>query len=246
MRLKPARSRCAVGLAVAVVAVAIAGRAAGYELELTPRGDTVQHVSPSGTGEFHFTLTNTGVQPDVYEFDCRVVAGVPGWAVVYCVRGQCVEPGNLVYDSLPAGLADTAIKVTVYTNITEGEEVVSLRARSMGDSSLAESVATYTIVGAGVEEGVRPGAPGPCFRVTPNPANRQTGASVLFSTQERTSFRMTLHDAVGRLVQTVVGAAVGVGRHSIRWQPERYLPAGVYLLRLSTGAESAVARVIVE
>ena len=140
-------------LAAALFAVVYGQALAGYGLELVARDDTVQHVSPSGTGEFHFTLTNTGSQSDAYEFDCRVVASVPGWVVVYCVRGQCVEPGNLVYDTLPAGAADTAIKVTVYTNATEGEEVVSLRARSMGDPALAESVATHTLVGSGIEEG---------------------------------------------------------------------------------------------
>lgn len=239
--------RTCLGAAVAAMLVAIGGQAvAGYGLDLVARGDTVQRVSPSGIGEFHFTLTNTGSQSDTYEFDCRVVASVPGWAVVYCVGGQCVEPGNLVYDTLPAGVADTAIKVTVYTNMTEGEEVVSLRARSMGDSSLAESVATYTIVGTGVEEGVRPGAPGPCFRVTPTLVNRQTGASVLFSTRERTSFRVTLHDAAGRRVQTVAAGIVPAGPRRVDWLPERGLPRGVYLLRLAVQSGSAVCKVVVE
>jgi len=231
----------------AALFVVVCGQAlAGYGLELVARGDTIQRVSPNGTGEFHFTLTNTGSQSDAYEFDCRVVASVPGWAVVYCVRGQCVEPGNLVYDTLPAGAADTAIKVSVYTNTTEGEEVASLRARSMGNPVLAESIVTHTIVGTGIEEGARPDAPEACFLAAPTLVNRQTGASVAFSTRERTSFRVTLHDAAGRLVQLVACAAVPAGRHRIRWQPERGLPDGVYLLRLSAGAESAVSKVIVE
>jgi hypothetical protein len=227
--------------------VAVCGQAlAGFGLELTARGDTVQRVSPSGTGEFHFTLTNTGSQSDVYEFDCRVVAAVPGWVAVYCVRGLCVEPGILIYDTLLAGAADTAIKVSVYTNTTEGEEVVSLRARSMGAPALVESIATHTIVGTGIEEGARPGAPEAGLRVTPTLVNRRAGASVAFSTREQTHFRVTLYDAAGRLVQLVACAAVPAGRHLVRWQPERGLPDGVYLLHLSAGDASAVAKVIVE
>ncbi|MCX6841033.1 MAG: hypothetical protein NTX53_01935 [candidate division WOR-3 bacterium] len=248
MKRIPRIGRCASSrVLAAVLFVVVYGQAlAGYGLELVARGDTIQRVSPNGTSEFHFTLTNTGSQSDAYEFDCRVVASVPGWVVVCCVGGQCVEPGNQVYDTLPAGAADTAIKVTVYTNATEGEEVVSLRARSMGDPALAESIATHTIVGSGIDEDARLDAPEAHFRVAPTLVNRQTGASVAFATREQTFFRVTLHDAVGRLVQLVASSAVPAGRHRIRWQPERGLPDGVYVLHLSAGSESAVAKVIVE
>jgi len=246
MRARPADRRCAVGLIVIVLLATGAGRAVGYGLALTPRGDTVQHVAPSEDAEFHFTLANTGTSSDVYELSCRVVSAVPGWAAVYCVRGVCVEPGVLRYDTIPAGDNDTTPKVTVYTNATEGEEVVSLRVRSMGDTTLAESIATHTVVGLGIEEGVRPDAPGACFRVAPTLVNRQTGASVAFATRERTFFKVTLHDAAGRQVQTVAAGIVPVGLHRVGWLPECTLPLGVYLLCLSAGDESAVTKVIVE
>ena len=248
--MKRTRSgRCAASslVLVAVLLVALCGQAlAGYGLDLFARGDTVQRVSPSGTAEFHFTLTNTGSQSDVYEFDCRVVAEVPGWAVVYCVGGQCVEPGNLVYDTLPAGVADTAIKVTVYTDMTEGEEVVSLRVRSMGNPALAESIATHTIVGTGIEERAYLDAPASRLMVMPTLVTRQTGASVVFSTREQTFFSVTLHNAVGQRVQTVAARIVPAGLHRVDWRPERGLPRGVYLLRLAVQAGSAVCKVVVE
>ncbi|MBN2464676.1 hypothetical protein JXD38_03500 [candidate division WOR-3 bacterium] len=246
MRARLGRAPSAAGLMVAALLVAITGRAAGYGLEFTWRGDTVQHVAPSEVAEFHFTLTNTGATADVFRFGCSVALAVPGWAVVYCVRGVCVEPGAMIYDTLEAGGTDTTAKVTVYTNATEGEEVVFLHVRSTGDTTLAESVATHTIVGAAIEEGVHLGAPAAGLRVVPNPVCRQTGALVMFSTSERTSFGFALHDATGRLVQTVACSAVHAGRQCVRWQPERDLPGGVYLLRLSAGAESAVATLIVE
>jgi hypothetical protein len=246
MRKRPADRRCAVGLIVMALLATGASRAVGYGLALTPRGDTVQHVAPSGDAEFHFTLTNAGTSSDVYELSCRVVSAVPGWAAVYCVRGVCVEPGVLRYDTIPAGDNDTTPKITVYTNVTEGEEVVSLRVRSMGDTTLAESIATHTIAGLGVEELPGRSAPVAGLSVTPSLVHRQSGASVKFSTPGQVFFRVTLRDAAGRLVQAVAGGVLPAGRHRIIWLPERELPGGVYLLCLSAGDESAVTKVIVE
>jgi hypothetical protein len=223
-----------------------ASRAVGYGLALTPRGDTVQHVAPSEDAEFHFTLTNTGTSSDVYEFSCRVVSAVSGWAAVYCVNGVCVEPGALRYDTIPAGDNDTTPKVTVYTNATEGEEVVSLRVRSMGDTTLAESIATHTIVGLGIGEGSRMRVPEAGVKVMPTLVNQHTGASVVFATRERTSFKVTLHNAVGRQVEAVAAGTVPAGLHRVDWLPEHGLSRGVYMLRLSAADESAVTKVIVE
>jgi hypothetical protein len=175
-----------------------------------------------------------------------VVSAVPGWAVVYCVGGQCVEPGMLVHDTLAAGVSDTAIKVSVYTTATEGEEVVSLRVRSLGDTTLAESIATHTIVGTGVTERADTGDPGTGLRTTPSLVNRQFGASVLFSTPRQTSIRVTLHDAGGRLIQIIADDAVPGGLHRRRWRPARRLPSGVYLVRLATESGRAVSKVVVE
>ena len=233
--------------AVAAILTALVGSAlAGYGFVLTPRADTIQHVAPSDVAEFPLTLTNTGTSSDVYEFSCRVVSAVPGWAAVYCVNGVCVEPGALRYDTIPAAGSDTTPKVTVYTDTTAGEEVVSLLVRSMGDTTLAESVATHTIVGAGIEEDARLDAPESGVKVVPNLVNRQTGASVVFATRKRTFFKVTLHDAAGRQVQAVAAGTVPAGLHRVDWLPEHGLSRGVYLLRLSAADESAVTKVTVE
>jgi hypothetical protein len=232
---------------VCVILAALAGpMMAGYGLSLTPTSDTIQHVSPGGTAEFHFTLTNTGSSTDVFRFDCLVVSGVPSWTVVYCARGVCVEPGTSIYDTVPAAGIDTSAKVTVYTDTTQGEEVAFLSVRSMGDTTLAESVATHTIVGLGIEEDARLDAPEAGVKVVPTLVSRQTGASVVFATRERTFFRVTLHDAAGRLVQTAAAGIVPAGLHHVDWLPGRGLPRGLYLLHVSAGDESAVSKVIVE
>lgn len=247
MEKRTSGRRICLSAAAAVMLAVLGGQAlAGYGLELIAVGDTVQHVSPNGTAVFPFTLTNTGSSSDVFRFDCRVVAAVPGWVAVYCVRGVCVEPGTLIYDTLPAGGSDTTGHVTVYTDTTQGEEVVSLGARSMGDSLLAESIATYTIVGSGIEERAHADAPEAGVKVMPTLVNRQSGASVAFATRVQASFRVTLHDAGGRLVQTVAAGIATAGPHRVDWMPERGLPRGVYLLHVSVGDESAVTKVIVE
>ena len=58
---------------------------AGYRFEFASQGDTVQQVAPGAVAEFGFSLTNTGTEPDGYEFDCRVMQSVPSWYVTYCV-----------------------------------------------------------------------------------------------------------------------------------------------------------------
>jgi hypothetical protein len=119
---------------------------------LVCRSDTLQQVEPGNLAEFHFTLTNTGTQPDVYRLDYRVLDSVPGWVVVCCVRGRCAEPGVPFYDSLAPGEADSTPDLTVYTTATHGEEVVSLKVTSLSEPQLVDSIGTRTRVGAGIAE----------------------------------------------------------------------------------------------
>ncbi len=116
------------------------------------RSDTLQQVAPGATAEFHFTLTNTGSQDDVYRFDCRVLDSVPGWFVVCCVRGLCFEPGVPLFDTLRAGESDTTPHLTIYTNATHGEERVSLKVTSINEPQYTDSIAVRTRVGSGTAE----------------------------------------------------------------------------------------------
>jgi hypothetical protein len=244
MRLAPIRS--ATGLAVPFLMALVAGRAAGYGLEFTPRNDTVQHVAPDAVAEFHFTLTNTGTSSDVYEFGCRVVSSVQGWTAVYCARGVCVEPGVALYDTVPAGDNDTTPKVTVYTSSAEGEEVVSLSVRSMGDTTLAESVRTHTIVGSAIEESPAANAPQVWFQVVPEPVRRDRPVTLSFSTATPLGYRIDLFSAAGGWVGFVAGGTAHGGRQVINWHPWRLPARGVYLLRVTAGDESVVRKLVVE
>jgi len=244
--MKPARLHYFTVLAVAGSITIVAGSAAGYGLEFTPRDDTVRSVAPYDVAEFHFTLTNTGTTSDVYEFSCRVVSAVSGWAAVYCVNGVCVEPGVPRYDTIPASGSDTTPKVTVYTDTTAGEEVVLLRVRSLGDTTLAESVGVHAVVGSGVEELSGFGPPGIPFVISPNPIWRNRTTTLSFSSEEPRGFSVELFDAAGGRVSLIAEGIAPSGRHVINWSPDRRLASGVCLVRLTAGNAYTVRKLVIE
>ncbi|HTW92160.1 MAG TPA: T9SS type A sorting domain-containing protein [bacterium] len=231
---------------VCAILAALAGPAlAGYGFTLVPRGDTVQHVGQNGTAVFLFTLANTGTSPDVFRFDCRVVSGPTAWAVACCDRGQCHQPGDAIYDTLAAGASDTTPDITVYTDTTQGEEVVALRVRSMADSSLAESIATHTLMTSGIEEAPQ-NPPRVLFHVSPQPVGRGRQATVAFSTSGPARFSLDLYDAVGNWVSTLAQGIAFGGNHTLPFEPAPNLPTGVYLIRLAVGNQTATSKLIID
>ena len=234
----------------ALLLVALGGLAApaqgDYSFDFFCRDDTVQHVEPGEPVDYHFTLANTGSVDDVYRFGLVVVESVPGWGAIYCVGGQCGEPGTIIHDTLPAGATDTTIKVSVFTGTNNGEQALRLQVRSEGQPSLADSVVVRTVVGSGIAEpsGVHPSA---AFRlrVVPNPVAAHV-ASVEFSAPGAGRLCLVLCDISGSVIETLLDRQLAPGRHELRWQPAGDLPVGVYLFLLSTGPERAVSKVVVE
>lgn len=234
-----------------LIAGALSGAAAsdariGYGFEFWCRSDTVKQVPPGGEAVFWFTLANTGAASDAFRFDCRVIEHVPGATVIYCVNGQCAEPGLPLYDSLPAGAVDTAIDVSVYAGQTAGTEVVLLSVRSLGDSALADSVRTWTVVGSGVAEGTHPAqADAPGLRVAPSPTAGRM-AVVSFVLPGSAPCRLELWDVTGVRVGTLCEGPAGPGRHEVRWRAPQEMAAGVYLLRLAAGSAVSACPVLVD
>ncbi len=77
--------------------------------------------------------------------------------------------------------------------------------------------------------------------VYPNPARNQV--SVLFATPERRKVTLRLHDALGRVMRTVVASRTE-GRHKIRIDVST-LPSGTYFLRLTAGSATQTERLVV-
>lgn len=125
---------------------------AQYNFQLICRTDTQQMVQPYGLGYYPFTLTNTGTVPDQYELNCAVVQIPPGWAIIYCLKGRCLEPGAPMYDTLGPGESDTTIEIKVYPTATPGQTIAVLIVRSLGDTSNVKSVTTITTLSGAIEE----------------------------------------------------------------------------------------------
>ena len=68
------------------------------------------------------------------------------------------------------------------------------------------------------------------LRAWPNPFNPATKLS--FSIPEAGAVKLTVHDASGRLVATLVDGPLGAGPHGVEWRPET-AASGVYLARLT-------------
>ena len=87
-------------------------------------------------------------------------------------------------------------------------------------------------------------APPPDMAVTawPNPATGQ--ARVAFGLTEAGDARVAVYDALGREVAALADGPFGAGRHEVAFEAAA-LPAGVYVVRVATGAGVQTTRLTV-
>lgn len=79
---------------------------------------------------------------------------------------------------------------------------------------------------------------------TPNPASAQ-GVHVSFSIPVASPMRLEMFDIAGRLVGSRELRSLAAGSHTVRWDPLPSTGAGLYWLRLTQGARTATARVVI-
>jgi hypothetical protein len=241
---------CATSVLLALLG-AIGPIRASYDFEFFCRSDTVQRVNPGGVADFCFTTRNTGSERDCYEFNCRVIQEVSNWFVTYCVGGLCAFPGVALYETLAAGETDTLVHLSVATDTTSGEEIINLSVRSTGNPTLADSVTTHTLAGAGIEERSFPyRLPRLRLSIAPNPVRHQATISYEIPRVPRKDLRfasssLSLYDHLGRRVLTVAAPGSDPGRHEWHWLRPSRLPGGIYLLHLRWGAQSAWQKIVV-
>ena len=81
----------------------------------------------------------------------------------------------------------------------------------------------------------------------PNPFNPQT--DLAFEIGDAGLARLAIHDAAGRLVRTLVDAALPAGRHVRAWDGRddagRRVSGGAYLVRLTVDGRAAPSRKVV-
>lgn len=77
--------------------------------------------------------------------------------------------------------------------------------------------------------------------VYPNPAQAEINVDV--ELPEAMELQVRVYDLLGRPVATLFDGPEGAGRHTITWQPDPRLSAGVYLVRLTAGGNSHTRKV---
>jgi hypothetical protein len=75
----------------------------------------------------------------------------------------------------------------------------------------------------------------------PNPAQVEINVDV--ELPEATDLQVRVYDLLGRPVATLFDGPEGAGRHTITWQPDPRLSAGVYLVRLTAAGSSHTRKV---
>jgi len=66
----------------------------------------------------------------------------------------------------------------------------------------------------------------------PNPFNPST--NIKFSIPQATHVRLTIYDAVGKIIQTLINDDMAPGIHTIQWSP-RNIASGIYIYRIEAG-----------
>jgi hypothetical protein len=75
----------------------------------------------------------------------------------------------------------------------------------------------------------------------PNPFNPST--TIQYDLPEAATVRITVFDALGRLVESMVIGHRSAGRYKVTWDADR-VPSGVYIVRLVAGAFAQTRRIL--
>lgn len=166
------------------------------------------------------------------------------------------SPGNLIagYDvyrqvqnGVPERLNAAHLGGLVFTDPTpsDGAACYSVVAiDTLGRESAASNAAC--VQQAATDAGAMPRPPGLFVRAVPNPFNPAT--ALWFDLAQTSHVELTLFDARGRQVTTLVRGTLGAGPHRIVWQggdgAGGIAPSGVYFAVLRAGANVARTRLI--
>jgi hypothetical protein len=218
-----------------------------YSFDLTCLSDTLQVVIPNGIANFNFRLTNTGSLNDIYALDCQVIESIPGWFETFCLRGVCLEPGVIRYDTLNVGQLDTTIHITVYTNLTQGREILSLKVHSLGDPTQKDSIRIYTQVGQGIEENRQPlPANRLPLEIYPNPLKTGSTANITLNSLKGI-IELKIYDISGKLVKHLLtNPQSPATSHCLTWdgrdQTGQPLPSGSYIVTFTRNGKAILSK----
>ena len=141
--------------------------------------------------------------------------------------------GNASFDvTLPASVAAGWVLSATATNTATG---------ATSEFSLSRTIQTWSILGVGSE----PTAGLRLSRATPNPFRGAT--TLAWALPQAADVSLAIYDVGGRLVRELQSGRFEAGQHEAVWNGldahGRPAAAGVYLVRLSAGRQSATGRI---
>ncbi|MEZ4686910.1 MAG: T9SS type A sorting domain-containing protein [Bacteroidia bacterium] len=80
------------------------------------------------------------------------------------------------------------------------------------------------------------------FEAYPNPASASVQIDMLLS--EAAELKISLHDLSGKQVAQICDKPLGQGFQHINWLRPANLPAGLYLLKVQAGSQTALKKLI--
>jgi len=205
--------------------------------------------------EFHFLLENTGVLPDSYAFDCRLIDSIPGWFEQFCIGGACAEPGTILYDHLDAGEVDSAITIQVYPTPGIATEVLNLHVQSIGNPLLQDSINVYAVGVNGIEEDEQNNNNSAIFEIYPNPFAHLTnirfgiGHNQKVDSRYRPVISIKIHSATGRLIKEFSRfTAAALQPALITWDGRdnagKEVSNGIYFIQIEQNGSKKTAKII--
>lgn len=224
--------------------------------------DVDEHVVVVEAGEPAFRATmvyadlagNPAVQSQHRINDLTLKVTSPSGTVYYGNVGLYEGPW-----SLPGGAPDTknTVECVYVENPEEGEWTIEISADELVQDAEPSTLATdarYSLAVSGVtvvdfSDVDGPAAPRSTLSLVldgPNPASRT--AHFKFSLSKATPVELTVHDAQGRVVATLLNRQMPAGTHQAGWGGEladgsRVQP-GMYFVRLRTDGEQATQKVL--
>jgi len=162
--------------------------------------------------------------------------------------GSPVEGVNV---TLTDGVDNYGDGMTFYeegTTNSSGQVTLNITAPSSGNVYIGAFLHNYrydikwVTIGTGIE-----GSQGetPVLNIeNPYPNPITTAASLLFTIPAAGHVRISVYDAAGRMVDSILDGQVEGGAHSVEWNPQTSISGGVYFVRLDTENGSVTAQAL--
>lgn len=203
------------------------------------RNDTpLANMAPSTPGGIETTVGETGI---LFRWDESYDDHTPMTAITYDLEIYRDNVPVSVAQRLPQPGNISAVNEWMLDNLADGEYEYRLRAVDASYTGSESATGTFTI--GTIPASNIPVSSGLKVTAYPNPSNGQT--TLEFSLQTAAKVELAVYDITGNLLISHSEQQLSTGTHNIILNTGA-LPAGIYLYRLTTGADSASGKIVVQ